>query len=145
MRNARILPLLLVAVLLVNGCGLLERGNVFELEVGDCFGETDADGGRISDVPMVDCSEPHDREVFHTFTVADGEFPGEDALMAQAEDLCIPVFEEYVGTAYGTSRLGIQPIMPTQDSWDDGDREVVCALYDLQGVQLEGSMQGSGE
>lgn len=146
-RNRWILSLLLAAVLLVSGCGLLGGGNVFELAVGDCFGDTDdADGGRISDVPIVACSEPHDREVFHTFTVADGEFPGEDALMAQAEDLCIPVFEEYVGAAYGSgSRLGILPITPTQGSWDNGDREVVCALYDLQGAQLEGSMEGSGE
>lgn len=145
-RNRWILSPLLAAVLLVSGCSLRGGGNVFELAVGDCFGATDPDGGRVSDVPIVDCSEPHDREVFHTFTVADGEFPGGDALTAQAEDLCIPVFEEYVGTAYGSgSRLGILPITPTQSSWDNGDREVVCALYDLQGAQLEGSMEGSGE
>ncbi len=145
-RHARALPLLLAAALLVGGCGLLGDGNVFELAVGDCFGDTDdADGGRISDVPIVDCSEPHDHEVFHTFDVPDGEFPGEDALAAQAEELCIPVFEEYVGAGYGSSRLGILPITPTQSSWDDGDREVVCALYDLQQTQLEGSMEGSGE
>jgi hypothetical protein len=138
---------LLPTALLVGGCGLLGGGNVFELAVGDCFDATDdAQGGRISDVPIVDCAEPHDREVFQTFEVADGAFPGKQELAARAREECIPAFEEYVGAGYGSgSRLGILPITPTQSSWDNGDREVVCTLYDLEGAQLEGSMEGSGE
>ncbi len=145
-RNATILPLLLTTALLLGGCSLLGGGNVFELAVGDCFDRGDSTGGgEVSDVPIVDCSEPHDTEVFHTFDVEDGEFPGEEALVTQAGDVCVPVFEEYVGIDYLSSRLQIFPITPTQSSWDGDDREVVCALYDAQQAQLEGSMQGSGE
>ena len=131
--------------LLGGGCGLLGGdGNVFDLAVGDCFDRASEDG-EISDVPIVDCAEPHDSEVFHSFEVADGEYPGDEALLAQAEEQCLPAFEEYVGIDYASSRLDVFPITPTEGSWGDGDREVVCALYDLEQNKLEGSMQGAEE
>lgn len=129
--------------LLAGGCGLLGGGGtVFDLAVGDCF-DRSSDTGEISDVPIVECDEPHDSEAFHTFEIADGEFPGEEELLAQAEEQCIPAFEEYVGIDYANSRLDIFPITPTEGSWSQGDREVVCALYDLESDELEASMQGS--
>lgn len=130
-------------MLLTAGCGLFGGGgNVFELAVGDCF-DRNTDGGEISEVPIVECSEPHDSEVFHTFELSDDEFPGEDALLERAEEECVPAFEEYVGVDYAHSQLDIFPITPTEGSWSRGDREVVCALYDLDQGQLEGSMEGS--
>lgn len=145
-RSIPFLSLLLAVALLTSGCGLFGGGNVFELAVGDCFDNTsEVGGGEISDVPIVDCSEPHDNEVFHIFEVADGEYPGDEALVAQAQETCVPAFEEYVGTDLASSRLEIFPITPTESSWSDGDREVVCALYDVELAKLEGSMQDSGE
>lgn len=145
-RSPTILSLLLTAAVLASGCSLLGGGNVFELSVGDCFDDTDGiSGGEVSDVPVVECSEPHDNEVFHTFDLDDGDFPGDDAMMTQAEEVCVPAFEEYVGTDYASSRLDIFPITPTEGSWDTGDREIVCALYDVELAKLEGSMKGSGE
>ncbi len=130
--------------LLGGGCGLLDGGGtVFELSVGDCFDRSSEDG-EISDVPIVDCDEPHDSEVFHTFEVeGDGEYPGGEALLAQAEEQCLPAFADYVGLDYANSTLDIFPITPTDGSWSEGDREVVCALYDLEQEELEGSMQGA--
>lgn len=125
------------------GCGLFGGGNVFDLAVGDCFDDTTGEE-EISDVPVVDCAEPHDNEVFHVFDVADGDFPGEDALVQSAEEGCLPAFESYVGRDYATSRLDIFPITPTATSWSSGDREVICALYDVELVKLEGSMRDSG-
>lgn len=142
--HARTTPLaVLVIVLLTTGCGLFGGGNVFELAVGDCFDDTTDE--QISDVPVVDCAEPHDNEVFHVFDVADGDFPGEAALLEEAEATCIPAFEAYVGRDYATSRLDVFPITPTSSSWAGGDREIVCALYDVDLAQLEGSMRGSGQ
>jgi hypothetical protein len=33
---------------------------------------------------------------------------------------------------------------PSPESWKQNDREVVCALYDMNAEKLMGSMQGSG-
>lgn len=146
MPRSSLLLLTVVLALSTGGCSVMELlggdGNVFELGVGDCFNDDGSDG-QVSDVPIVDCSEPHDNEVFHTFEVADGEYPGDDALQTQAEEQCIPAFEEYVGIEYASSRLDVFPITPTEGSWSEGDREVICALYDLELAELEGSMQGS--
>lgn len=149
MRRGHITLAVVTAVLALSagGCSIAELlrgdGNVFELAVGDCF-DTAAAGGEVSDVPIVDCSEPHDNEVFHTFEVEDGDYPGNEALVARAEEECIPAFADYVGTDYASSRLDIFPITPTEGSWSDGDREVICALYDLELEKLEGSMQDRG-
>lgn len=146
MRRSTLLLASATAALAVlgSGCGLLEGdGNVFELAVGDCF-DRSTETGEISDVPVVDCDEPHDSEVFHTFEVeGDDEYPGGEALVAQAEEQCLPAFADYVGLDYADSTLDVFPITPTDGSWAEGDREVVCALYDLEQDELEGSMRGS--
>ena len=133
-----------VAALALAGCSLFNSGNVFELAVGDCFDDDSSTDTELSDVPIVDCAEPHDNEVFFTFELADGDFPGDDAILGEAENRCLPAFEEYVGRDYASSELDIFPITPTSGSWDNGDREVICALYDLDLDKLTGSMQGSG-
>ncbi|MCI0678240.1 MAG: septum formation family protein [Actinobacteria bacterium] len=125
------------------------QGNVFTLEPGTCFDDVDAffeeDSEGVSDVPTVDCEDPHDNEVYATFDVADGEFPGVDALVAEADERCLDVFEDYVGASYADSRFVYSYLLPTEDSWGQGDREIVCFLYDLNLEKLEGSAEGSGE
>jgi hypothetical protein len=57
--------------------------------------------------------------------------------------LCVAEFEAYVGLSYPESALEVFPITPTQGSWDNGDREIICALYNLDLSKLTGSMQGA--
>ena len=53
-------------------------------------------------------------------------------------------FEAFVGKDYESSQLDIFPIYPTRQSWNElDDREVVCALYDLDLKKLAGTMRGS--
>jgi hypothetical protein len=56
----------------------------------DAFYDDNSEG--VSDVPTVDCSEPHDNEVFATYDIPDGDFPGEEAIVAAAEEECIELF-----------------------------------------------------
>ena len=61
------LTLVLLAFVLgvaATACGD-DGGNVFSLEAGDCFDLDGATGEEVSDVPIVECSEPHDAEVFY--------------------------------------------------------------------------------
>jgi len=112
------------------------------MDIGLCFDDESAE--EVSSVPEVDCAEPHDNEVFAKYDVADGSFPGDQALLDTAMETCTAeYFATYVGTAYADSDLEVFPITPTAASWDDGDREIVCALYALDLSKLTGSMEGS--
>ena len=126
---------------LTSACG---QGNVFSLEVGTCFDDQDSGGGEVSDVPIVDCADPHDDEVYYLFDLPSGDFPGSSSIDEQAGAGCLAAFEPYVAEPYNTSILDIGWLDPTPDSWDQGDREIVCILYDLSLAKLTGSMQGSG-
>ena len=128
----------LLAALVFSACG----GSVFTLPVGACF--DDSDDEQVSSVPEVDCSEPHDNEVFAVFDYTDSEtFPGSTAMNDAAQDLCIAQFESYVGLSYEESSFGVFPITPTEGSWDSGDREIICALYNPDLSKLTGSMKGT--
>jgi hypothetical protein len=123
----------------MSACG---GGTVFTLEVGTCF--DDSEESQISEVPEVDCSEPHDNEVFAVFDYTETDtYPGSDPMADAAKALCIDEFDSYVGMTYLDSALEVFPITPTQGSWDNGDREVICALYNLDLSKLTGSMQGA--
>lgn len=61
-----------------------------------------------------------------------------------AFDACLDRFEPFVGRDYETSALDIYPIYPTRQGWKSfDDREVICALYDLEANKLLGTMKGS--
>jgi Septum formation len=135
---------ILLAVILFVACG---RQSVFSLPVGTCFndeGESTA-GEEVSSVPIVDCIEPHDNEVFALIDYTETDvYPGSEAMNQIGTDLCIEQFDEYVGIGYIDSELEVFSITPSEASWnDDGDREVVCALYNLDFSKLTGSMEGA--
>ncbi|MHA6525119.1 septum formation family protein [Tessaracoccus sp. G1721] len=115
--------------------------DVFSLRVGDCFNDTTDE--EISDVPAVPCAEAHDNEVYHSFVMPDGEFPGQAAIDAAIEETCLSEFESFVGMAYDVSTLDIFPLTPTEQGWDElADREIICTVYDPAG-QTSGSLKGA--
>lgn len=139
----RILIVLLLALgLVAAACG----GNgtsVFELGVGDCFDDQDLEAEVITDVPTVPCSEPHDNEIYHEFTMTDAAYPGRDAAFDAADQRCLEQFESFVGIDYFASDLDIFSIVPTAESWADGDRGALCAIYAVDLSKLTGSMRGA--
>jgi hypothetical protein len=122
----------------------VDNADVFAIRVGDCLNTADLDTtSEVSDVPVVPCSEPHDDEVYYAYTLADGEFPGEDAIIADADATCIPEFATFVGLAYEESALDYWPMYPTAGSWENGDREVLCIAWDPSGAKLTGTLAGA--
>jgi Septum formation len=111
-----------------------EQVDVFGLEVGDCLAEPQ-DAEEVFSIETLPCSEPHSEEVFAAVTIpeGDGEFPGFRAIDAQAEELCIAEFEDFVGRSYQQSVLDFWFITPSEETWGDGDREVLCTVYDPAG------------
>jgi Septum formation len=138
----RTLAGLVAMMLLLAACS----GNVFELAVGDCFDDGDMALGEfeeVGEVPLVDCSEPHHNEVYAVVTV-DGEvFPGEEAIQAQADEVCFAAFDPFVGLDYESSALDFGWLVPTADSWEMGDRVVACFVYRLDLAEVSGTLEGS--
>jgi len=116
--------------------------DAFQLRVGDCFNDAGI-GDEVSDLPGVPCSEPHDYETFAVFDVALDSYPSEDEMSALAYDSCLERFNGFVGLDYESSVLEIVTLYPTTESWQQNDREVVCALYDMNDEKLVGSTRGS--
>ncbi len=152
--SVRLRAIVIAGALILAACGGAERDSsgaiveagtedVFALEVGDCFDDPD-EFGEIASVDVVPCSEPHDNEIFHTFDLPDGALPDTDAIDEAAFAGCLPAFEQYVGASYQESSLDISYLSPTAESWDRGDREIACLLYDLNLEKLTGSMRGAG-
>lgn len=109
-----------------------ESADVFDVGLGECIQEFDAEE-EISDLTVIPCEQEHDQEVFAVFEVADGDFPGEDAFKTQVEEDCVAEFATFVGVDFYDSELDIQWLEPTEDSWGQGDRELVCTILDPAG------------
>ena len=115
--------------------------DVFSIKVGDCLNDADVES-EASEVPAVDCAQPHDSEAFASIVMADGEFPGADAVKSQSETGCTAQFNTFVGVDYGASTLDFSYYYPTAQSWAQGDREILCLVVDPAG-QTTGSLKGA--
>lgn len=115
--------------------------DVFTITVGDCLNEAALEG-TVSAVPLVDCATPHDSEAYASTAMDDGSFPGAVEVKKQAEAECTTQFNEFVGVNYDASTLTYSYFYPTQDSWAQGDREIVCLIDDPAG-QTTGTLKGA--
>ena len=106
--------------------------NPFDLEVGDCITEVQA-GEEFSRVQTVPCSEPHSEEIYAVVTLPEGDFPGDEAIDAQTKDVCVAEFEGFVGLSYAESVLVFNYSWPLKETWDAGERGVVCSVSDPDG------------
>ena len=122
--------------------------DAFDLRVGDCFdlgGAIPEDGSEVDSLPGVPCADPHDNEVYATFDLTVSEIPDEEELWMMSFDGCEARFADFVGMDYESSSLDIRTLYPTPESWDQrGDREVICALFDMNDQKLVGSARGRG-
>jgi len=124
---------------------ITQGGNmaVADLRVGDCFDLGDPDASEFDNVKAVPCAEPHTYEMFYVEDVPGADYPGDDALIAWADEHCLPEFASFVGIEYEVSRLDIFWFSPSTDSWSAGDHSVQCALYDLDNEQVSGTLRGA--
>lgn len=121
-----------------------------DLAEGQCFDNPEMEGDNLIDVDVVDCDGPHLAEVFARVPIAGGdEFPGDAVVDAVAETCPADLFASYVGIDYDESIYHAHALTPTAESWDAGDRHVMCVLTgdpDLTASdQIEGSVRNSGQ
>lgn len=123
---------------------IVSEGTVdaFQVNVGDCFDDTDTMEEEVSSLPGVPCSNPHDNEAFAIFDVSITDYPGGDAMSELATESCVQRFETFVGLDYPSSSLDVFAMYPSVRSWKQKDREIICSVYDMDAEKLVGSMQG---
>jgi hypothetical protein len=92
----------------------------------------------------VPCSEPHDNEAYASFDLSLPSYPEADGMYEMAFEACVERFETFVGRDYQSSTLDIYTLYPTADGWAQNDREVVCAVFDMEEDKLVGSVRGTG-
>ncbi|MEM7141323.1 MAG: septum formation family protein [Actinomycetota bacterium] len=141
MKIIRLLCAALALGLFATACS---DGNVFDLEVGTCF--NDPGSTEVSDLPLVDCDEPHYAEVYALYNVTEASLPSQISMF----EGCIERFEAAIGEPFATSIYNASAFTPTSGSWDQGDREVVCYAFtwvEEEGAEIPditGSVLGSG-
>ena len=105
-----------------------------DLRVGDCFNtpeeplDNPVAGDGVGDVQLVPCGERHDLELFGLAGLEGDDYPSDDALDKQALEICGAEFELYAAQVQEASASGLAWFFPSGESWDDGDRQVMCAL-----------------
>lgn len=96
----------------------------------------------LSTVEVVDCTEMHDAEVYASRVLADGAFPGTEAVAATALQECEAQFANFVGVTLANSDLTYQYFAPNAGSWTAGDRAVLCLIHDKTGP-VTGSLENA--
>jgi hypothetical protein len=116
--------------------------DAFHVRVGDCFDDASSFDEEITSLPGVPCSDPHDNEAFAVFDVSITGYPEGDGMVDLANESCLERFASFVGKDYESSTLDIMTMYPSPESWRQNDREVVCAVYDMEAKKLKGSVKG---
>lgn len=115
-----------------------ENVEPLDLSAGDCL-----QGFEAFDQPVtvVTCETPHNAQLVATDSYPeDDDFPGSEALSAKATEVCSQVQYSETLTANPDLKLQETKVVPTEDSWDDGDRRVDCFVVSSGDQDLTASL-----
>ncbi|GGJ09658.1 DUF4190 domain-containing protein [Streptomyces brasiliensis] len=119
-------------------------GASISLAKGECF---DAPGGTLEgetyDVDKVSCGGEHDGEVFASFRLPDGDYPGLGPVTDTADARCYGLQDSYAMDGWAVpDDVDVFYLTPTRESWNAGDREVTCVFGNTdEGAGLTGSLR----
>ncbi|WP_051720317.1 DUF4190 domain-containing protein [Streptomyces sp. NRRL F-2799] len=98
------------------------------LAKGDCFDGDDEPEGTVDGIRAVPCSGKHEGEVFATFTLKGGAYPGDDAVTDAAER-CVGLRDAYAMDAWALPYdVDVFYLTPSKETWSLGDRRITCIL-----------------
>jgi len=104
-----------------------------DLVVGDCFNYSELTEENPA-APTINCAEEHEGEVYYI-----GDLEGSDTLTpedidALADNACYAAFEPYVGVPFFESAYLYLAFVPTEEAWQNGDRNLLCILVSPDGT-----------
>ena len=115
-----------------------------ELQVGDCYNYDDSET-QVSNVEVIDCSAPHQYEVYSNYQITQSTFPDESTMKSEQYAACHDTFETYVGVPYDQSQYDVGTLTPTENSWAQGDHTITCSLMTKDGSLITGSLKGAAK
>jgi hypothetical protein len=115
----------------------------FKLQVGDCFDDPNTLSDEVTNLKGMPCSMPHDNETFAVFDLTIESYPADDLIADIAHEACLERFESFVGRDYDSSSLDILSLFPSASGWLENDREIICAVYDVDANKLVGTAKGT--
>lgn len=120
-----------------------------DLDEGSCFDPQSDAKSMTRAVWLVNCDQPHSYEIYADLTFEGDKsgrgatYPGEPIVQDQAERRCYELFEAFVGVRWSISDLDIRTWWPSQTSWDNHDRKILCAVTPMDRSSLKGSQRSS--
>jgi hypothetical protein len=129
-----LVPVALVVVVLLVGCGgddkeAPQTGKVSakDLSVGTCVTDANSYVGDVTTFDAVECTKPHDGEVFTIIALKGVKYPGLTRVIAKGQRGCrARLRRQATAKAFRDRRLGFKFVYPTKQSWSQGDRELTC-------------------
>lgn len=128
------------------------RVDVGELTAGDCFDDPARD--TLAALVVLPCDEPHQVEVVGFVELADGDYPGRDRAEELGRAECDGVLADYLmlepvpggaaPTTIDSTDLVQDTFVPTESSWKDGDRTVICLTFLPDKSAMTSSVRGAG-
>ncbi len=135
-------PVVIVSIAaLAAGLSACGDSEVFDIPVGACFDSSSLEGDQVATIEILDCAEEHDVEAYASLELSGEAYPGQDEILAQADEFCLAEFDSFIGTAYQDSVLDFSFLYPTEESWGEGDREVLCLAISPEPVT--GTLEGT--
>jgi hypothetical protein len=116
--------------------------DAYSVTIGDCTGPISS--GVADRLELIDCAAEHNWEAFAATKLDPEKYPGNPALTRTAGEYCEAAFADFVGAKINKSKYDLTFLLPTDDTWAAGDREVVC-LAGSASKQLTGSLEGIGK
>jgi hypothetical protein len=112
---------------------------VFGLRPGECVNTR----ANSLSATVLSCAAPHDAEVFATFILPAGAWPGTAAVQQDASSGCAIRLSGYLNPQLATADLTQEYVYPNRAAWQAGERTVVCEVSAVSG-QLTGSVRAKG-
>lgn len=112
-----------------------QTSGILDIEGGECFTDPVYSPGAGEPVVLyVPCAQGADNQVYGFVHADDGGYD-RARLASFAWDRCGRGHAAY----WPESTLDFYPVLPTAETWADGDRDVMCVVYDPRG-RLPGSV-----
>jgi hypothetical protein len=111
---------------------------VFGLRPGDCV-NSGASGLAFT---LLSCAEPHEAEVFATFTLTGSSWPGDATARQDAGNGCADRLAGYLKPELVNAGFAQEFVYPDQSAWQAGERTVVCEVSSPSGP-LTGSVRNT--